>query len=122
MKRDMDLIRRITLAAEDLPAGAWLDSLDGVDSATFSEHVRWMHEAGLAEAMIFEPLADGVSASIKRLTWDGCNFADEIRSDTVWNKAKESVLRPSMSFSFSVLREWLKAEISQGLPTIRGGG
>lgn len=57
---------------------------------------------------------------IKRLTWNGCNFADEIRNETLQNKAKEHVLKPNTSFSFSILKEWLKAEISQGLPTRRG--
>jgi hypothetical protein len=121
MKRDMDLVRRIVLAAEDLPAGEWLEELDGVDPMVFSSHAKWMQEAGIVEATISEYLEGGAAVAIKRLTWDGCNFADEIRSDTLWKKAKETVLKPTTSFTFSILREWLKTEITQGLPTLRGG-
>ncbi|MCX5592852.1 DUF2513 domain-containing protein [Alcaligenes endophyticus] len=121
MKRDMDLIRKITLATEQLPPNEWLEGIEGIEDAIFAGHARWMKEARLVEASIEEYLDGSTSTAIKRLTWDGCNFADEIRSDTLWKKAKENVLKPSMSFSFSVLREWLKAEITQGLPSIRGG-
>lgn len=120
MKRDMDLVRKITLAAEQLPPRKWLESVEGIDPAVFAEHARWMKQAGLVEATITDYLEGTTNAAIKRLTWDGCNFADEIRSDTLWKKAKETVLKPSASFTFSILREWLKTEITQGLPTLRG--
>ncbi|MDG2617731.1 DUF2513 domain-containing protein [Thermoleptolyngbya sichuanensis XZ-Cy5] len=58
-------------------------------------------------------------ASIGRLTWQGCEFADAVADDRLWNKAKENVLKPGISFTFDVLKEWLKAEISQGLPALR---
>jgi len=119
MKRDMDLIRRITLAASELPPDKSLRGIDGVDDVLFARHAIWMQEAGLVKAATDD--SDEPFAAIFRLTWDGCEFADSVRSDTLWRKAKENVLRPSMSFTFGVLREWLKAEIQQGLPTLRGG-
>ena len=60
-----------------------------------------------------------IAALIWRLTWAGQDFADAISSDTLWCKAKENVLKPAGSWTFDVLKEWLKAEILQGLPTIR---
>lgn len=119
MKRDMDLIRRIVLAAEEITEPDWLEGLDNVDDLSFSAHARWLGEAGIADAIDI----GGMDSQyiVKRLTWDGCNFADEIRSDDIWKKAKTDVLKPTMSFTFSVLREWLKTEIQQGLPTLRGG-
>jgi len=118
MKRDMDIVRRITLAATELPPGKWLEEIDGVDTTVFSEHVVLMQEAGLVDATVTEYGDAGTEMAIRRLTWDGQEFADQIRSDTLWRKAKESVIKPSASFSFSLLREWLKAEISKGLPTL----
>ncbi len=50
----------------------------------------------------------------------GCDFLDAARSDTLWAKAKTSVIKPSASWTFDLLKEWLKAEISSGLPTLRG--
>ena len=119
MKRDMDLIRRITLATDELPPGKWLEEIEGVDPMVFAGHATWMEEAGLIKATITEYLDGGAAVAVKRLTWDGCEFADSIRSDTVWNKAKESVIKPASSFTFGILRDWLKAEIQQGLPTLR---
>ena len=122
MKRDMDLIRRIALEVEALDVGDTLDGLDGVEEEVFSMHAIWMDEAGLVDASINEYLDGLTRANIKRLTWDGCEFVDAIRSDTLWVKAKENVMKPSMSFTFGILKDWLKSEITQGLPTIRALG
>lgn len=51
--------------------------------------------------------------------WAGCEFVDAIRDDTLWQKAKVNVLRPGMSFTFDVLKDWLKTEITQGFPAAR---
>ncbi len=125
MKRDMDLIRRIALEVEDTDFGYSLTGMqeEGVDTATFGIHAIWMKEAGLIDAVIQE-YSSGEPPKVKifRLTWAGCEFADAIRDDTLWKKAKASVLKPGMSFTFDVLKDWLKTEITQGLPTIRGLG
>ena len=120
MKRDMDLIRRIALETSDMEFGAVLRSLDGVDQAAFAVHVMWMQEAGLLVATVQEYLGNSPpSAFVRRLTWPGCEFADAVRSDTVWKKAKEQVLKPAGSFTFDFLKDWLKSEITQGFPTVR---
>ena len=120
MKRDMDLIRKIALAVEDLPHHRKLDKLDGVDPDDFSLHAEWMAEAGLIKATI-QPMQSGrVLVFIHRLTWDGCEFASSVRSDTVWKKAKDNVIKPASSFTFSLLREWLAHEMANGFSTFRG--
>lgn len=81
-----------------------------------------MKEAGLVDAVIQEYMGGDTLAIVRRLTWDGCEFADAIRSDTLWKKAKDNVMKPSMSFTFDVLKDWLKSEITQGLPTLRALG
>lgn len=58
-------------------------------------------------------------AVVKRLTWDGCEFADAIASDTIWSRAKEKVIAPGLSFTFDLLKEWLKAEIKSGFTNLR---
>lgn len=122
MKRDMDLIRRIALEVADMDFGYVIATMEdeGVDAATFGMHVIWMQEAGLIKASIQE-YASGEPPKVQvfRLTWAGCEFVDAIRDETLWAKAKTSVLKPGMSFTFDVLKEWLKTEITQGLPTVR---
>lgn len=119
MNRDMDLVRRIALATGDLPAGEQLRGLDGVPPEVFAQHVEWMQEAGLVAAIISASVGGPRYAAVSRLTWSGCDFADVVRDDTLWLKAKEKVLKPSASWTFGLLTEWLKAEISQGFPTLR---
>lgn len=121
MKRDMDLIRRIALESEKLPFGMALHGLEDVPASVFGLHVLWMQEAGLVKAFVQEyQSGEAPAAKIVRLTWEGCEFADVARSDTVWAKAKEMVIKPSASFTFGLLRDWLAAEVRDGFPTLRG--
>ncbi|MDD2728191.1 DUF2513 domain-containing protein [Malikia sp.] len=121
MKRDMDLIRRIAFATEALENRQTLDALDGVDPATFAQHVVWMKEAGLIEAVISEYMGTEDSlVMVQRLTWQGCDFLDAARDEGLWSKAKATIIKPSASFTFGVLKDWLASEIRQGLPTLGG--
>lgn len=123
MKRDMDLIRRIVLETAALPYGMALNGLDKVTPEEFVTHAIWLQEAGLIRANTQAGSGSyAMFANVTGLTWNGCEFADAITSDTVWAKAKEHVLKPGMSFTFDVLKDWLKTEITQGFPTIRGLG
>lgn len=119
MNRDMDIVRRIALATAELGPGEQLQQLEDIDPDTFAIHVVWMKEAGLIHAITEEVIDGSFFAIVLRLTWDGCEFADAVRDDTLWRKAKENVLKPSASFTFRTLGEWLKTEILQGFPTIR---
>lgn len=120
MLRDMDLIRRIALTVGDAPYGEQIKGLDGVNNEIFTLHVEWMKEAGLIKATVIEPMSGPSTAIIQRLTWDGCEFVDSVRSDTLWKKAKENVIKPTGSFTFSLLREWLAHEMANGFSTFRG--
>lgn len=122
MKRDMDLIRRIALEVEGMEHGNVLVNMreEGVDDSTFAMHVVWMKEAGLITAFVqtYES-GEPPSVRVQRLTWAGCEFVDAIRDDNLWQKAKANVLKPGMSFTFDVLKDYLKTEITQGFPTLR---
>lgn len=110
MQRDMDVIRTIVLAVRqsDKPMSA----LPGIDPILFATHVELLDEAGLIRA-ILQPdnLGNARAAIIMRLTWAGHDFADSILDDTIWRKAKETILKPAASWSFGVLLEFLKLEI-----------
>lgn len=119
MERDMDLIRRIALETSAIPYGNVLIGLEDVSEANFAVHAIWMQEAGLIKASIQEFLDNSMpKVSISRLTWEGCEFVDAVKNDTVWAKAKKEIIAPTMSFTFSALKDWLKAEIVNGFPTL----
>lgn len=120
MKRDPDVIRSIALATEDLKPGEVLSSIPNIDGHTFAHHVRFMQDAGLVDARVQSFLgSEPPAAAVLRLTWDGADFLDAARSDTLWAKAKNSVIAPTASWTFDILKDWLKEEIRGGLPTIR---
>lgn len=121
MKRDMDIVRRIALAAQEITSqNKPLSELPDLDMPTFAAHVQWMQEAGLLHAALMpkDSMRYATNAVVFRLTWQGCEFADSVRSDTLWAKAKSNVLIPTASWTFGVLMDWLKAEITNGLPKI----
>lgn len=122
MQRDMDIVRRIALETADMEFGYRLMGIDDVDQTTFAMHALWMVEAGLIKAHITE-YGDNTppKAQVARLTWEGCEFADAVRSDTVWRKAKENFIKPAGSFTFGLLKDWLAQEIREGFPLLRGG-
>lgn len=121
MKRDMDLARRILLAAAQQSHGEDLTELPGVENEDFALHVIWLEEAGLIKALVSETTGP-THAYVQRLTWSGCDFVDAIQDDTLWSKAKAKVMKPAASFTFDILKDWLKTEIMQGLPTLRAPG
>lgn len=121
MKRDMDIVRKIAIQTADMEHGQLLASLEDVDAAIFGFHVILMQEAGLVTASIQEYASgEPPKAFVRRLTWQGCEFVDAVRSDTIWSKAKAMVIRPTAAFTFELLKAWLAEELRKRL--LPGGG
>jgi len=115
MKRDMDLIRKILLAAEALPYSGDFQSLDGVDEEQFITHVLWLKEAGLIEAMGAAGSGSMAKFAIVRgLTWHGTEFVAAMQNDTLWAKAKEKFMKPGLSFTLDIVKAWLVDQITKG--------
>jgi hypothetical protein len=49
----------------------------------------------------------------KHMTWAGHDFLDAARDETLWNKAKVKFVKPGASFTFELVKEWLKAEMKK---------
>jgi hypothetical protein len=93
MKRDMDLVRRILLEVEEKggdPLG-WLDlSIPGYSPEVVSHHVWLLKQARFLTAQNLSNL-EAFDVRPKALTWEGHEFLDAARNDTVWNAAKNQV-------------------------------
>lgn len=114
MKRDMDAIRQIMLAVRD--ADGPVNSIDAIDKQSFCFHAQLLAEAGLVIGKINTDNSGMPRAAVLyRLTWDGHDFADSVADETVWNKAKKHLLGPSVSWSFTILRELVTAIIKDRL-------
>ena len=122
MKRDLDLVRAILKRIEecDDPDGLGVVQLFWESSKGEIEyHLCLMHQAGLITANRRDLFGfEGRAWRNINLTWDGHEFLRLTEDDTVWKKAKDVVIRPGVSFTFSILKEWLKIEALRRL----GGG
>ena len=107
MKRDMDLVRAILLAAEDSHE-QWLGAESLVcnawDQVMVARHFELMGEAGLVVADVNEFLGGGVDGNVKRLTWAGYDFLDDVRSESVWEDTKASISEKVGSASFDLIK------------------
>lgn len=122
MKRDMDLIRKILQLVESCENAYGCEEMpevDGYDSQTVSYHLRILRDANLIEAEPIDECGRGYTDYYGiNLTWAGQDFLSAANDDTLWQKAKDTVLKPTASFTFSVLLDWLKTEAKTrlGLP------
>jgi hypothetical protein len=108
MKRDMELIRLLLVQHEtdEMPPELEKYSTDDV-----LYNYRLMADAGLIEASFVD--GEGViPAAINyiRLTWAGHDFLDATKDSKIWKMAKDHIIKPGASWTFSILVEWLKLE------------
>lgn len=112
MKRDFDLIRMILRDIEEIPPGKSTSGFtyDDVDNETILAHVVLLHKAGLIDATVSQPLSGVPRVSVRGLTWEGHDFLAVANNDTIWEKAKKTVLAPAAGATWAAVLEWLKAE------------
>lgn len=100
----MDLVRTILLAAEDAPPGGSDLEFEGHDLKTVAYHVDLLEEAGYLVGDNIRSEGGVVGAGVERLTWEGHEFLDAVRDDTVWRRTKERVSRAVGSASIEVVK------------------
>ncbi len=117
MNRDMDLVRQILLHVEGDP------NLDGTHwmpfnkASDFPDHTLkeiQYHADLLIESGMLNGNAGGDVPMVSRLTWDGHEFLDSIRSPEIWEQVKER-LSGLGTVSLALVWELAKAEIRKKL-------
>lgn len=91
MKRDMELVIKILKEVEEKDSIEPFNlrmSDEGYDDDLVMYHLILMSEAGLIETFELTTLG-GSNVMVKRLTWEGHEFLDAARNDSVLSKAKE---------------------------------
>lgn len=108
MKRDMELVRNVLLFTEaktdvftfEMPV------FEGFDRDTVSGHVKLLAEQGLLRAEDMTTMGPGGrEIAPMELTWQGHEFLDAIRADTVWRKLKSKVAEKGGSMPFEIVKE-----------------
>ena len=116
MKRNMELVRSLLQRAEALECDE-AGPHELFKTTTYEEayQVALMKDAGLIDGDVGTENLVPASATIYRLTWEGHDFLDAVREDTVWNKIKKNVIKPGASWTFALVVEYAKLEIKNRL-------
>jgi len=122
MKRDFDLIRKILLDVEAAQAFTSVSKFEyeGFDQDTVCGHLEILIQAEMIKGEMIRTRAH-VFPNVTGLTWKGHDFLDGMKDDSIWNKAKHSVLKHTGGVAFEVLSAWLKSEALAKLGLPHGG-
>lgn len=110
MQRDMELIRKILFKIEEAYVDTWLGSdevsVEGYDMKTIAYHCSILFDAGFVSDYKGQ-YGDGelLFFGVGRLTWEGHEFLDKIRSDTIWNRTKTTIISKGLPFVIEVVKE-----------------
>jgi len=119
MKRDMDLIRTLLLQVEENPAHLSREAphADGYSPEVIAEHAKLLIQAGLVDGTDASTRA-GPMFLLHSLTWQGHEFLEVARNETIWKKGVAVVQEKGLGMGFDVLKAVLTklAQAAIGLP------
>jgi hypothetical protein len=104
VKRDLDLVRQILLQIEALPAGpAAQYRMSEIEDPVLLAHLELLIDAGLVNGKIARSHgARGDVISVTGLTWQGHEWIEMVRSQSVWNETKSAVLEQGGALTFEL--------------------
>lgn len=118
MKRDMELCRKILFAIEEQYVSTAIHNLkiDGYTTDEVAYHCILLHEAGLIKDCKIMYASNRIASfGVSSLTWEGHDFLDKIREDTVWNKTKRFIKDKALPMTLDVIKEIATAVLSETL-------
>ncbi len=125
MKRDWDTIREILGKVESctLPTDqVRLGNFDGTRAAEVSYHMALLIEAGLVNGQMVRTIGPEAKDFIaSRLTWQGHEFLDSIRSESVWQKTKKTISEHGVTMTFDLVKEVAREAASALIKSAIGG-
>jgi len=94
MKRDLDLVRQLMLQIEALPAAPPVQyRMSEIEDPVLLAHLEMLIEAGLVNGRISRSQgARGDVISVSGLSWQGHEWIEMVRSQSLWNEVKSAVL------------------------------
>ena len=111
MQRDMnlcrDILRKIAESeSEWVPIRSQHFSNISIDKC--SAHVSLLKDAGLIEGS--QSLGGGATV---KLTWNGNEFLELSRDDSIWAKVMDKLAQNGIALSFDIIKQALLAQYSQ---------
>lgn len=112
MKRNWETIRELLSKVEEcsLPTEmVQLSQFPDERAAEISYHMSLLIEAGLVKGQMVKTIGPEVKDFFgQRLTWEGHEFLDSIRSDTVWARTKKLFTEQGVSMTFELVKSVAK--------------
>ena len=99
MRRDMDLVRDILLEIEKQYVSTAIYNLKivGYDTETIAYHCKILYEAGLISDYKAQYADNTIySFGVGSLTWDGNDYLDKIRDNSIWKKTKDVIVKKGL--------------------------
>lgn len=107
MKRDMDLVRLILLKIEEeyQVTAIYNLEIDGYCMESVAYHCQILHEAGLISAYNAQYADDQIwGFGVGSLTWEGHDFLDKIRDNSLWNKVKRTIAKKGLPLVIETIK------------------
>ena len=107
MKRDMDLVRKILLEIEANYVSTAICGLEieGYDMAAVAYHCKILHDAGLISNYNANYGDDEIDYfSVGSLTWDGHDYLDKVRDDSLWAKTKDTIVQKGLPLILDTIK------------------
>ena len=108
MKRDMDLCRSILFEIEEKYVDVALFNLQ-IPEFTMEQvayHCKILHDAGLISEYNAQYGCDHIYFFVVgSLTWEGHEFLDKIRQDTIWHKTKNVITKQGLPMAIDVVKQ-----------------
>ncbi|MGQ7287241.1 DUF2513 domain-containing protein [Vreelandella venusta] len=117
MKRNFELIRDLLFYFESKSDSAAIENpeVEGFDKSDIMYHLRLLHDAGFLRCEVISTKSSNRTIWVVpfELTWDGHEFLDQIRADTIWAKIKAYGTEKGIALSFSIITQLAKKYITQ---------
>ena len=107
MKKDMDLVREILIEIEKQYVSTAIYNLkiEGYDVSTIAYHCKLLYEAGLISSYNVSYTSNEIySFSVGSLTWEGNDYLDKVRDNSVWTKTKDAIAQKGLPLIFDTIK------------------
>ena len=125
MKRNWDTIRELLIKVEECTLPTEMIRLSDFPkerAAEISYRMSLLIEAGLVKGQMVETIGPEVKDFFgQRLTWQGHEFLDTIRSNTVWEKTKKTFIEKGLEMSFDLVKTVAKEAATAIMKGALGG-
>ena len=119
MKRDMELVRKILLRIEGAQFGYRPDlKIEGHCEPEIGYNLDLLVQAELVRGKVLWSVDKELFSTVDSLTWEGHEFLDTIRTESVWDRTKEFVKQKGQdirSLPLDIIKSVAKNQITDTL-------